>query len=92
MQIGIILSRFPARKIAVEGHTALAGNVEGRLRVSTERAQAVADFLVYLNVRRKEDIMVRGWGAERPLADNAVPEGQELNRRVEITLLDEEQP
>jgi outer membrane protein OmpA-like peptidoglycan-associated protein len=92
MQIGIILSRFPARKIAVEGHTALAGNAEGRRQVSTDRAQAVADFLVYLNVRRKEDITVRGWGAERPLADNASPEGQAINRRVEITLLDEEQP
>jgi outer membrane protein OmpA-like peptidoglycan-associated protein len=92
MQIGIILSRYPRRKIAVEGHTALAGSEEGRRRISTERAQAVADFLVFLNVRRREDVTVRGWGAERPLADNGSPEGQALNRRVEITLLDEEEP
>jgi outer membrane protein OmpA-like peptidoglycan-associated protein len=91
MQIGVILSRYPSRKIVVEGHTALAGSPEGRVRIATERAQAVADFLVYLNVRQKEAITVQGWGAERPLADNAGPEGQAINRRVEITLLDEEQ-
>jgi outer membrane protein OmpA-like peptidoglycan-associated protein len=90
IQIGEILSRYPRRKIAVEGHTALAGSEEGRRRISTERAQAVADFLVSFNVRRREDITVRGWGAERPIADNANPEGQALNRRVEIIILDEE--
>jgi outer membrane protein OmpA-like peptidoglycan-associated protein len=85
MQIGIILSRYPERKLLVEGHTALAGTEEGRQRLSTERAQAVADFLVYLKVRRKEDIEVRGYGAERPSSDT------ETNRRVEITLLDGEE-
>jgi outer membrane protein OmpA-like peptidoglycan-associated protein len=88
--LGAILSRFPKRKIVVEGHTALAGNEEGRLRMSLERAQAVADFLVYLEVRRQEDMVVRGYGAERPVADNATAGGQAMNRRVEITLLDEE--
>jgi outer membrane protein OmpA-like peptidoglycan-associated protein len=89
MRIGVILMNYPTRKILVNGHTALAGTEEGRQRISAERAQAVADFLVYLEVRRPEDISVQGYGAERPLVDNRTAESQVLNRRVEITILDE---
>jgi outer membrane protein OmpA-like peptidoglycan-associated protein len=92
MQIGIILSRYPDRKILVAGHTAMAGSEENRQRISTERARAVADFLAYLDVRRREEISVRGYGALRPLGDNAAEEGRALNRRVEIILLDKERP
>jgi outer membrane protein OmpA-like peptidoglycan-associated protein len=89
MRVAVILSGYPDRKILVGGHTALAGTPEGRLEVSTRRAQAVADFLVFLGSRNPEDIIVRGYGSERPLVDNNTAEGQALNRRVEITLLDE---
>jgi outer membrane protein OmpA-like peptidoglycan-associated protein len=87
-EIAIILSRYPNRDILVGGHTAMAGNEEGRLRISTERAQVVADFLIFLQVRRAEDITVRGYGALRPLGDNITAAGQAINRRVEIILLD----
>jgi outer membrane protein OmpA-like peptidoglycan-associated protein len=91
-EIAVILSQYPGRKIFVGGHTALAGSEEGRQQISTARAQAVADFLITLNVRRAEDIMVRGFGAAQPLGDNATEEGQAINRRVEIILMDEERP
>jgi outer membrane protein OmpA-like peptidoglycan-associated protein len=89
MRIAVILSSYPGRKILVGGHTALAGTAVGRLEISTRRAQAVADFLVFLGSRTPEEIIIRGYGAERPLADDRTAEGQALNRRVEITLLDE---
>jgi outer membrane protein OmpA-like peptidoglycan-associated protein len=57
--------------------------------VSTARAQAVADYLVGLGCRKRDEITVRGYGAERPLGDPATAEGQARSRRVEITLLDE---
>jgi outer membrane protein OmpA-like peptidoglycan-associated protein len=88
-RIADILNRYPGRKILVGGHTAQAGSVAGRLEISTRRAQAVADFLVFLGSRRPDEIRVRGYGGERPLGDNGTPEGQALNRRVEITILDE---
>jgi outer membrane protein OmpA-like peptidoglycan-associated protein len=89
MRVAVILGRYPGRKILVTGHTALAGSAAGRLEVSARRAQAVADFLVFLDSRRPDEISVRGYGAERPLGDNLTAEGQALNRRVEITILDE---
>jgi outer membrane protein OmpA-like peptidoglycan-associated protein len=87
--IAVILNEDPNRRILIAGHTAMAGSAEGRMRVSTDRAQAVADYLVALGCRRPDEFTVRGYGAERPLGDPSTPAGQALNRRVEITLLDE---
>ena len=86
--IAVILRSIPGRRIAVAGHTALAGTEEGRLRLSTERAQAVAAFLVDLGVREAWEISATGFGAEQPVADNDTPEGMAANRRVEITILE----
>jgi outer membrane protein OmpA-like peptidoglycan-associated protein len=88
-EIAAILSRYPNRKLLVGGHAAVAGSPEGQMRISMERAAAVADFLIAGGVRLREEITVRGYGAQRPLGDNATTEGQAINRRVEITLLDE---
>jgi outer membrane protein OmpA-like peptidoglycan-associated protein len=93
MRIGVILAGYPERKILVGGHTALAGTAEGRMLISTRRAQAVADFLIFLDIRRPEAIIVRGYGAEQPLAAAEgtpldIQAAQALNRRVEIILLD----
>jgi outer membrane protein OmpA-like peptidoglycan-associated protein len=87
--IAAILEKFPGRKILVAGHTALAGTAKGRMQVSTDRARAVANYLTVIGSRKRNEITVRGYGAERPLGDPATEAGQALNRRVEITLLDE---
>jgi outer membrane protein OmpA-like peptidoglycan-associated protein len=87
--IAAILNEFSDRRVLVGGHTALAGSAEGRMRVSFDRAQAVADYLIGIGSRTRDEITVRGYGAEQPLGDPATPEGRALNRRVEITLLDE---
>jgi len=87
-RIAEILMRFPERDIMVSGHTALAGTPEGRMRLSTERAAVVAEYLIGLNVRTPDRIVVRGYGALRPLADNDTEEGMRRNRRVEITILE----
>jgi outer membrane protein OmpA-like peptidoglycan-associated protein len=88
-EIARILSAVPDRKILVAGHTALVGTERDRLRTSRERAQSVADYLVSLGVRKKDEIKVEGYGSSRPVADNGTPEGMALNRRVEITLLED---
>jgi outer membrane protein OmpA-like peptidoglycan-associated protein len=83
-----ILARYPDRDIIVSGHTALAGTSEGRMRLSIERAAAVADYLLSKNVRSADRIVIRGYGAEMPIADNSTEEGMRRNRRVEITILE----
>ena len=86
-EIAKILKSIPGKKILVTGHTALAGTEQERLRTSRERAQAVADYLIQLGARKASEIVVRGYGSEKPIASNSTPEGMALNRRVEITLL-----
>ena len=87
-KIAEILLRYPDRDIMVSGHTALAGTAEGRMKLSIERATAIADYLVSKKVRGADRIIVRGFGAEKPIADNRTQEGMQKNRRVEITILE----
>ncbi|MDR1949936.1 MAG: OmpA family protein [Spirochaetaceae bacterium] len=87
-KIGEILRRYGDRDILVGGHTALAGSEAGRQRLSRERAGAVADYLIGKGVREADRVVVRGYGAERPLGDNRNEEGRRRNRRVEITILE----
>jgi outer membrane protein OmpA-like peptidoglycan-associated protein len=89
-EIAAILSRYPGLPILISGHTALAGNAAGRLQISRERAQAVADYLESLGCRRADEMTVMGYGAERPLTSDTTAAGQAVNRRVEITILDRE--
>jgi outer membrane protein OmpA-like peptidoglycan-associated protein len=87
-KIAEILRRYPDRDILVGGHTALAGTAAGRMQLSRDRAAAVADYLIGEKVRGPERMVVRGYGAEKPLGDNRTEEGRRRNRRVEITILE----
>ncbi|MCL2412440.1 MAG: OmpA family protein, partial [Treponema sp.] len=87
-RIAQILMLHPDRDIMISGHAALAGSREFLLRLSQDRARAIADFLIARNVRTADRIVIRGFGADRPIADNATEEGMRRNRRVEITILE----
>jgi outer membrane protein OmpA-like peptidoglycan-associated protein len=84
-----ILAQYPGAKVLVGGYTARAGNERNRMRISANRAQAVADFLAAQGVCRKEDVIVRAYGALRPLGNNATKEGKAVNRRVEVAIINE---
>ena len=83
-----ILKQYPHRDVLITGHTALAGTREGRERLSTERAAVTARRLIDLGARTEEEIVIRGMGARAPVAGNDTEAGRRLNRRVEITLLE----
>lgn len=53
--------------------------------LSAARAANIAYLLVENGVL-EYSIVVRGFGASRPIADNSSPEGKSKNRRVEITI------
>jgi outer membrane protein OmpA-like peptidoglycan-associated protein len=83
-----ILEGIADRDIEIAGHTALAGTEEGRYQLSLDRARAVGNYLLEQGCRKPDEIIIRGFGAQQPVADNATPRGQSLNRRVEITILE----
>ena len=83
-----ILMRYPDRDIIVSGHAALAGSADYLMSLSQARARTIANYLLSRNVRSADRIVTRGFGAERPIADNNTDEGMRRNRRVEITILE----
>ncbi|MCL2214089.1 MAG: OmpA family protein [Treponema sp.] len=86
--IAEILLRYPDRDILVSGHAAPLGSRDYLMKLSQDRARAVADYLLSKNVRTPDRIVTRGYGADRPIADNSTEEGMQRNRRVEITILE----
>jgi len=86
-EIAQILQHVQERNLLVAGHTASAGTWDEQQRTSRDRAQAVANYLISLGVRTTQEITVRGYGADRPIAASDTAEGMAQNRRVEITIL-----
>jgi len=88
-RIAAIIKKYPDRDIVISGHTALAsGTRDDHIKLSQERAKAVADYFLANKVRTADRMVVRGYGADNPIADNKTEEGKQKNRRVEITILE----
>jgi len=83
-----ILKSIAVWKVIVSGHTALFGTEAAQMETSLERAQAVKDYFISQGLMTDDDIYIRGFGAQRPIADNSTSEGMARNRRVEITILE----
>lgn len=84
--VGIVLKEFDQTFIEVAGHTDSTGSAEYNQALSERRAQSVAAYLKSRPVRADRLITV-GAGENHPIASNATPAGQSLNRRVELTIV-----
>lgn len=71
--------------LRVDGHTDRQGSVRYNADLSLRRADAVA-WLLDQSGWRDLKVDRQGFGAERPVADNATAEGRAQNRRVVITV------
>jgi len=78
----------PKRVVRIEGYTDSTGGKEDNLKLSRDRAQAVANVLIDLGVDDKR-IQVEGYGDQYPVDVNATERGRAQNRRVEIVFSDE---
>jgi outer membrane protein OmpA-like peptidoglycan-associated protein len=79
------LKEFPTAKISVDGYTDNQGGAGANKRLSESRAKTVADKMAAGGVAA-DRIVTAGHGPEKPVADNATPEGREKNRRIEVTV------
>lgn len=70
-------------KILIEGHTDSQGADDMNMALSQRRAESVKNYLVSQGMAA-DRITAVGVGKQRPIADNASPEGRANNRRVEI--------
>lgn len=68
---------------AIEGYTDSVGGSNANYELSDRRANAVKTALMSLGVR-DEQLTVRGFGENNPVASNDTVDGRQMNRRVEI--------
>jgi OOP family OmpA-OmpF porin len=82
-----ILRDNPGR-IEISGHTDTQGPIADNLELSLRRAETVERYLIAKGLD-PDRFDVVGYGPARPIASNATPKGQQLNRRTEFHVLKE---
>lgn len=86
-KIGQLLKEY-SNDLLITGHCAERGTASARQKLSEERAEAVASYLIGLGVRDQYHIFTQGKGSREPVASNNTEAGRAKNRRVEITIMD----
>ncbi|GGL52859.1 membrane protein [Pseudomonas brenneri] len=85
------LQENPDRKVIVEGYTDSTGSAAYNQTLSERRATSVQVALIKMGVNPSR-IVTAGYGKEYPVADNASVSGRAMNRRVEVTISNDNQP
>jgi|GEM_PF-1274287 len=86
-EIATVLKDNPQIEVVqVEGHTDNTGSADLNKKLSQKRAESVKSAIVSRGIVAKR-IVSKGFGMERPVAENTTDEGREKNRRVEFNIV-----
>lgn len=88
--ISTVLNDYPYTELFIEGHADSSGNQDSNKTLSQLRAKNVAIFMREHDVTA-DRMAIAGYGATRPVASNATPEGRKLNRRVLVKIRAQEE-
>jgi len=86
----VIKQNPQVKKISIEGHASADGDAKANKKLSDDRAKAVMDYLVKKESIPAASLTAKGWGEEKPIADNNTEEGREKNRRVEFLVVEQD--
>ncbi|MCB9276724.1 MAG: OmpA family protein [Lewinellaceae bacterium] len=81
------LEQNPALVVEVAAHTGAQLSHGLALGLSLQRAKAVANYL-YGNGIDEQRVTFKGYGKSVPLSGNDSPEGQRMNQRIELRIID----
>ena len=81
-----VLRTLQGRRFEVVGHTDSDGGRANNLALSAARAESVKAYLVQRGIP-EASLSTSGLGPDRPVADNATPQGRARNRRIEFRVL-----
>ena len=84
--VAATLREYNQTMVEVSGHTDNVGTEAVNQRISEQRAQNVASYLIGQGLQR-ERFEVAGYNYRHPVADNSTEQGRAKNRRVEIRLI-----
>jgi outer membrane protein OmpA-like peptidoglycan-associated protein len=85
------LQENPDRQVIVEGYTDSSGSASYNQSLSERRANSVRTALVKMGVDSTR-VVAQGYGKEYPASDNSSNSGRAQNRRVEVTISNDNQP
>jgi OmpA-OmpF porin, OOP family len=86
-EVGASLKDWPDVRLEVQGHCSDPGTADHNLDLSQRRAAAVKAYLVSRGVDASR-LEPRGYGETKPIASNKTEAGRQLNRRVELHVID----
>ncbi len=84
------LQKYDNTDVVIYGHTDSVGSDDFNLRLSEQRAQSAAAYLMNQGISRSR-ITTIGKGETAPVASNETDSGRALNRRVEIAIFANEE-
>ncbi len=89
-RIAKFLDKHRGLVVELGGHTDNTGSADYNIDLSLRRAAAVQTYLVQKGIDTSR-LKVKGYGPDKPIADNQTEAGKALNRRTELLIL-ENQP
>jgi len=82
-----ILKDNPDVKVEIGGHTDFSGSDAARQKISEKRAESVKKYLMDKFNIPADRMTTKGYGSQKPIADNKTKEGRAKNRRVEFRVI-----
>ncbi len=82
-KVGDVLNQEKNLKGIIEGHTDTVGGHAMNMRLSQRRADSVKNYITKNFKIDKKRLTAKGYGPDRPIADNKTAEGRQKNRRVD---------
>lgn len=79
------LNQNPTVDIEIQGHTDNIGDAKLNEKLSLNRANAVYEYLLENNIEAKR-LTFKGFGANKPIADNKTELGRKSNRRTSFLI------
>ncbi|MCU0392797.1 MAG: OmpA family protein [Thermoflexibacter sp.] len=78
---------YPDYKLKISGHTDSSGNAAANMRLSQQRAEAIAKYIVDYGKLDKLRVQAKGYGSTQPIINPEVTESdKKMNRRVEFRI------
>lgn len=86
IKLSSFLQKYPDYTLIIEGHTDNVGSEESNMSLSQRRADAVRSYLVTQGISATRLTTV-GKGEGSPVASNDSTSGRQMNRRVEVIIV-----
>ena len=83
----MILKENPKIRVEIGGHTDSAGSDKVNMKISERGLESAKKYIQDKYNIPGDQMIVKGYGSKKPIADNKTKEGRVKNRRVEFKII-----